>query len=194
MAETNTNTQEATKASVYGIKSIKFADTPTDGKFPTAWEGFKMKAIVKDGLSFNDSAPSTTNVEVEDMDVAYAILETDKGSRGFTIQTYDLSKEAYQFFYGYTQGAANTEHDGWLVESPGFVLTSKAVQVITQEFGEFPSRTFEWASMKLTVSNTGTSGKSGFPNLNIECKKQAFVNEKGEEIAGARWRNTPKEA
>lgn len=178
MAET------ATKASVYGIKSIKFAETPTNGKFPTEWSAFEMKAIVKDGLSFNDSAPSTNNIEVEDMDVAYAILETDKGSRGFTIQTYDLSKEAYEFFYGYVE-----DENGWMNETPGFNLTSKAVQVTTQEFGEFPSRTFEWASMKLTVSNTGTIGKSGFPNLNIECKKQAFVGVDGKEIAGARWKN-----
>lgn len=182
--------EEAIKSSVYGIKSIKFADTPTDGKFPTAWTAFEMKAIVKDGLSFNDSAPSTTNVEVEDMDTAYAILETDKGSRGFTIQTYDLSKEAYEFFYGYQEG--KDENVGWNVETPGFVLSAKAVQVTTQAFGEFPSRTFEWASMKLTVSNTGTIGKSGFPNLNIECKKQAFVDSTGKEIAGARWKNNPK--
>lgn len=178
---------KAIKSSVYGIKSIKFAETPTNGKFPTEWTAFEMKAIVKDGLSFNDSAPSTTNIEVEDMDVAYAILETDKGSKGFTIQTYDLSKEAYAFFYGYEDGTG--ENDGWNVEKPGFNLTSKAVQVTTQEFGEFPSRVFEWASMKLTVSNTGTIGKSGFPNLNIECIKQVFVGTDGKEIAGARWKN-----
>ena len=179
MAETT-----ATKGSVYGIKSIKFAETPTNGQFPTTWSAFEMKAIVKDGLSFNDSAPSTTNIEVEDMDTAYAILETDKGSRGFTIQTYDLSKEAYEFFYGYQESS-----DGWMTETPGFNLTAKAVQVTTQAFGEFPSRIFEWASMKLTVSNTGTIGKSGFPNLNIECVKQAFVGTDGKEVAGARWKN-----
>lgn len=184
--------EEAIKSSVYGIKAINFADTPTNGKFPTTWTAFQMKAIVKDGLSFNDSAPSTTNIEVEDMDTAYAILESDKGSRGFTIQTYDLSKEAYEFFYGYSAGKTGTEHEGWNVETPGFVLSAKAVQVITQDFGEFPSRTFEWASMKLTVSNTGTIGKSGFPNLNIECKKQAFVGADGKEIAGARWKNNTK--
>lgn len=186
---------EAIKSSVYGIKSIKFAETPTNGQFPTTWTAFEMKAIVKDGLSFNDSAPSTTNIEVEDMDVAYAILETDKGSRGFTIQTYDLSEDAYKFFYGYADKNYGTKEapDDWLAETPGFVLSAKAVQVITQEFGEFPSRTFEWASMKLTVSNTGTIGKSGFPNLNVECKKQAFVGTDGKEIPGARWRNTPKE-
>ena len=43
--------------------------------------------------------------------------------------------------------------------------------------------------MKLTVTKQGTIGKSGFPNLNIECKKQAFLNAQGKEIPGARWKN-----
>ena len=77
------------KTAVYGIDTIKFADVPTDGKFPTTWANFSMKAIVKDSFSFNDTAPSTTNVEVEDMADFYAVLDSDKGAKGFTLQTYD---------------------------------------------------------------------------------------------------------
>lgn len=182
------------KTSVYGIKSIKFAELTNDGTFPSEWTAFDMKAIVKDSLSFNDSAPGKNDIEVEDMDEYYASLDSDKGSRGFTIQTYDLSKEAYEFFYGYKEGSNDTssggsDNSGWNVETPGFKLSNKAIQITTRKFGDFPARVFEWANMELTVTNQGTIGKSGFPNLNIECKKQAFINAQGKEIPGARWKN-----
>lgn len=174
------------KTAVYGIESIKFAETPTDGKFPTVWTAFQMKAIVKDSFSYNDAAPGETNIEVEDMDDYYAILQSDKGTKGFTVQTYDLSEEAYKFFFGYVDGEGDNE--GYFAEKPGFELTNKAVQITTKAFADFPAKVFEWANMKLSVTKSGTIGKSGFPNLNIEFKKQAFVGTDGTEIAGARWK------
>lgn len=182
------------KSAVYGIASIKFAEVTKDGTFPASWTAFQMKAIVKDSVSFNDQAPSESNIEVEDMDTYYATLPTDKGSEGFTIQTYDLGKEAYSFFMGYAAGKNDTteggsDNTGYQVETVGFVLDNKAVQITTKKFGDFPARVFEWANMKLTVTKTGTIGKSGFPNLNIECKKQAFTNADGKEIPGARWKD-----
>lgn len=175
------------KSAVYGVESIKFAEVTKDGTFPTAWTGFVMKAIVKDSLSFNDQAPSTSDIEVEDLDEYYATLPTDKGSKGFTVQTYDMSKEAYAFFCGYKDGTE--DNVGYSIETPGFVLNNKAVQITTKKFGDFPSRVFEWANMKLTVTQSGTIGKSGFPNLNIEFKKQAFTDADGKEVPGARWKN-----
>jgi len=169
------------KTATYGIETIKFAE-PVAGSFPTDWEGFEMKAIVKDSVQYNDSAPSENNVEVEDMDEYYATLKTDKGTRGFTIKTYDMSAEAYNYFYGYTTA------DGKNTETPGFELGNKALQIVTKALGtEFPSKTFEFANMKLSVTNEGTIGKSGFPNLNITCTKQANLNDDGKEVAGARW-------
>lgn len=174
------------KTGVYGIESIKFAETPTNGKFPTMWDAFEMKAIVKDSFSFSDSAPSETNIEVEDMDDYYAILQSDKGTKGFSVQTYDLSEEAYKFFFGYADGTGDDA--GYYTETVGFELTNKAVQITTKAFADFPAKVFEWANMKLTVTKSGTIGKSGFPNLNIDFKKQAFVDASGNEIAGARWK------
>ena len=182
------------KNSVFGIDTINFADVTTDGTFPSTWTAFQMKAIVKDSVSFNDSAPGENNIEVEDMEDYYAVLESDKGSKGFTIQTYDMSKDAYAFFFGYKDGtndssAGGSDNTGYQVEDPKFKLANKAIQITTKKFGDFPARVFEWANMKLTVTKQGTIGKSGFPNLNIECKKQAFLNAQGVEIAGARWKN-----
>lgn len=174
------------RTGVYGIQSIKFADTPSDGSFPTEWKGFEMKAIVKDSFSFNDTTPSETNIEVEDMDENYATLESDKGSSGFTVQTYDMSEEAYKYFWGYAEGSGANQ--GWLVETPGWELGNKAVQITTRKFGDFPAKIFEWASMRIAVTRTGTIGKSGFPNLNLSFTKQAFTDSEGKEVAGARWK------
>lgn len=104
----------ANKTGAWGIESVKFATLVSDptvagGKvgekmlqaksaFPTEWTAFVMKAIVKDSLSFNDNAPSTNNIEIEDSDNYYATLQSDAGTEGFTIQTYDMSEEAATFF------------------------------------------------------------------------------------------------
>lgn len=148
-----------------------------------------MKAIVKDSFSFNDTAPSTTNVEVEDMADFYAVLDSDKGAKGFTLQTYDYGEEAYEFFFGYAKGTGNDNpNKDFMVETPGFIRSNQAVQIITKAFNDFPARQFEWANMKLTITKTGTIGKSGFPNLNIDFVKEAFTGTDGTEVAGARWK------
>ena len=190
----------ANKTGAWGIKHIKFAplvDTPNkaggsyNGKtltatpaFPTKWEEFQLKAIVKDSLSFNDQAPSTNNIEIEDSDTFYATLQSDAGTEGFTVQIYDMSKEAAMFFFGYKEGT-----DGYIEEDPKFKLQNHAVQIQTRSTSEFPSKIFEWANMKLVVTKSGTIGKSGFPNINIECTKQAvFDVTNGEEMPSARWK------
>lgn len=178
----------ANKSGAWGVKSVKFAplvDSPKaeTGAFPTNWDEFPMTAIVKDSLSFNDSAPSQNNIEVEDGDNYYAVLDSDAGSEGFTIQTYDMSKEAAAFFFGYK------EDGGYLVENPKFKIQNHAVQIVTRATSEFASHTFEWANMKMTITKSGTIGKSGFPNINIECVKQAvFDVVTGDELPSARWK------
>lgn len=189
------------KTGAWGIENIKFAplvDKPNvkggtyesqtltaTSAFPTAWEEFKLKAIVKDSLSFNDQAPSTNNVEIEDSDNYYAVLQSDAGSEGFTVQVYDMSEEAYKFFFGFTKGTGKDE--GYLVENPKFKLQNHAVQIQTKGTDEFPSHIFEWANMKLVVTKSGSIGKSGFPNINIECTKQAVFDViTGDEMPSAR--------
>lgn len=190
----------ANKTGAWGIKHIKFAplvDTPNkaggsyNGKtltatpaFPTKWEEFQLKAIVKDSLSFNDQAPSTNNIEIEDSDTYYATLQSDAGTEGFTVQIYDMSKEAAMFFFGYKEGT-----DDYIEEDPKFKLQNHAVQIQTRSTSEFPSKIFEWANMKLVVTKSGTIGKSGFPNINIECTKQAVFDVlTGDEMPSARWK------
>ena len=193
----------ANKTGAWGIESIKFAplvDKPNaaggtynsetltaKSAFPKVWEEFKLKAIVKDSLSFNDQAPSTNNVEIEDSDNYYAVLQSDAGSEGFTVQVYDMSKEAYMFFFGFKEGEAKGDDEGYLVEDPKFKLQNHAVQIQTKGTDEFPSHIFEWANMKLVVTKSGSIGKSGFPNINIECTKQAVFDViTGDEMPSAR--------
>lgn len=196
----------ANKTGAWGIDSVCFAtlvDNPTvkGGKvgtetltaqsaFPTDWTAFKMKAIVKDSLSFSDQAPSTNNIEIEDSDNYYATLQSDVGSEGFTIQTYDMSAEAAAFFFGYK---ASADGSGYIEEDPSFKLQNKAIQITTKETDEFPAKVFEWANMKLVVTKSGTIGKSGFPNINIECTKQAvFDAVTGDEMPSTRWKTLAK--
>jgi hypothetical protein len=177
----------ATKNATYGLSSVKFQNAVANA-FPSKWDDatvYSAVALVKDQFNFNDAAPSETNIEVEDMDEYYATLESDKGSKGFTLQVYDLSEAAYTYLMGYKKN----ETTGFLEEVPGFKLENQAVQVITKNLGsEFKAKQYEWANMKTTVIHAGTIGKSGFPNLTITCTKQALLDASGTEIAGARWK------
>jgi hypothetical protein len=187
MATSNTTTTTtANKDADYGLASVKFQQAVANG-FPTSWDdAFSLIAMVKDNFNFNDAAPSETNIEVEDMDEYYATLESDKGSKGFVIQTYDMGEATYKYLCGY---AAASDSSGWLTETPGFKLANQAVQVITKTLGtEFRAKQYEWANMKTTVVKAGTIGKSGFPNFTITCTKQALLDANGKEIAGARWK------
>lgn len=178
----------ANKTGAWGLQSVKFAPlvsitASTTSAFPTTWTEFEMKAIVKDSLQFNDSAPSTNNIEIEDSDHYYAVLESDAGTKGFTIDTYDMGEDAAKFFFGFTK-----DSDGYLTEDPNFKLQNHAVQITTRATDEFASHIFEFANVKLTVTKAGTIGKSGFPNIHIEGLLQAVFDAKGEELPTRRWK------
>lgn len=174
------------KNATYGLKSVEFQKAVSGG-FPTAWDSanvFSAVALVKDQFSYNDQAASESNVEVEEMDEYYATLESDKGSKGFTLQIYDLSEKSYTYLLGYKKN----EQTGYFEEVPGFKLDNQAIRITTKSLGEeFRSKIIEYANMKTTVVHAGTIGKSGFPNLTITCTKQAVLDENGAEQAGARW-------
>lgn len=172
------------KQGVYGIESFKMMAAVPNG-FPTNWTGAQaINAIVKDSLTFNDSEASENDIEVEDMTDFYASLPSTLATKGFTVQTYDLSPEMYQYLCGYS------EQGGYYVENPNFQLGNQAVQIVTKKFGEFPSKTFEWANMMCKVTRSGTIGKSGFPNFNITFKQQSLTDSSGNPIGGARFKMT----
>lgn len=172
---------------VYGIDYLKLAPAIESGEnagsypeFETVSTKFNVKAIVKDSFQFNDSAPGTNDIEVEDMDEYYASLQSAPGQKGFTLQTYDMGSDAYKYLTGYAQ------NDDWMEETPGFELPNQAVELKTKSLKGFPAKVFQWARMKMTVTRTGTIGKSGFPNFNLEFKQLANLNKDGKEISGAR--------
>lgn len=221
MAETLTNKGQG---GTYGIVHVVMAD-PVTGTFPAdtafrrvqagdsdiydetnnptgpnegEWRSgsFGFSAIVMDSVSFNDSAPSENDLYVEDADTIYATLRSDEGSKGFTLDTYDLSKEAYMALYGaYEEGIGEAGTGGaydeaWVVEPAKIPDLVKAVQIMTRKFGDFPSKTFQWAKMKATVTKAGTIGKSGFPNLHLEFKQLANFDANGVAQPGHRWKLT----
>lgn len=180
------------KNAVYGVSTVNFA-TPVPGGYPSAWTGesaFSVRAIVKDSVSFNDAAPSTNDIEVEDMDNYYARLESNIPTKGFTMDTYDMGEDAYKALLGFTENTSGTGSDSvtWYEEPVNDHKLVKAVQIITRAFDEFPSKTFEWAKMEITVTRAGTVGKSGFPNFHLEFLQLANTNASGAEVSGHRWK------
>lgn len=174
------------KRGIYGIDYVKLFPATKYGLYPDfskLGKGFMVQAIVKDSASFNDTAPSTTNVEIEDSDLPFATIENDKGSHGFTLQTYDMGKEAYEYFLGF----AKNDTTGWEEENQSFVLPNQAVELMTKAYGNQAPVLFQWANMKCVVSKTGTLGKSGFPNFNLEFTQNVNRNKAGEEISGQRF-------
>lgn len=169
------------KNGVYGIKSFSFADCVENGGYPTAFVN-TLKAIVSGSLTFNDQAAQTSDVEIEDSEDPYAVLVTSAATKGFTVQTYDLSKENYEALLEYT-----ADEKKWENEAPTESTIFKAIQIVTKDLDDIPSKTFQWSKMKLTVTRSGSIGKSGLPNLNIECRQMAVFDAKGEKVSGHRW-------
>lgn len=179
MAEATTNIGPG---GTYGIVSVSLADVVSGG-YPTQWP-FSFSAIVMDSVSFNDNAPSENDLYVEDIDTIYATLKSDEGSKGFTLDTYDLSADAFMYLQGFT------ETDGWMAEPVKIPELVQAVQIVTRDFGDFPSKTFQWGKMKISVTKAGTIGKSGFPNFHLEFKQQAHLDANGTPVSGHRWKLT----
>lgn len=174
------------KEGVYGIQSVKLAE-PVVGSFPSAFSGYSFKAIVKDSLQFNDQAAGTTDVEIEDSDDPYAVLESSAAQKGFTLQIYDLSQDAYVALMGYTAASGDNK---WNTEPATKNTLEKAVEIVTKAFGDFPSKTFQWARMRIDVTRAGTIGKSGFPNLTATFRQLAHTDASGQAVSGARWAKT----
>lgn len=182
------------KTAAYGISTVTLDNCGTNGAYPS-FEGksaFSFKAIVKDSLQFNDQAGSDNEIEVEDSDDIYASLPSSAPTKGFTMDTYDMSKEAYlalQQFTAKTEGSGDSSVEWYEAPVKSDDLL-KAVQIVTRAFDEFPSKTFQWAKMKIKVTRAGTLGKSGFPNFHLEFKEQMNAGEDGKPISGHRWKNT----
>lgn len=178
------------KGGTYGINTVTLA-TPVTGGYPTTWTGegtFSFKAIVRDSVSFNDAAPGENDLYVEEVDDIYATLKSDEGSKGFTLDTYDLSEESYKALAGFTE--VTDDKTTWYAEPIQQDFLIKAVQIVTRKLDDFPSKTFQWAKMKVSVTKAGTIGKSGFPNFHLEFKQLANTDASGNAVSGHRWKLT----
>lgn len=171
---------------IYGINTVKLLPATKYGAYPDFTKlgaGFLVTAIVKDSASFNDTAPSTTNIEIEDSDLPFATIENDKGTHGFTLQTYDMGEDAMKYLLGYEK----SDDTNWLEEGISFVLPNQAVELVTARYGNQAPVCFQWANMKCVVSRTGTLGKSGFPNFQLEFTQNVNRDKSGAQIKGSRF-------
>lgn len=147
------------KTAAYGVSAVTF--TPTGGS------AISFQAIVKDSLQFNDQAGAQQEIEVEDMEGPYAILQTSAGTRGFTMDTYDMTGDVYSQLYSQ------------IGKRP-----QGAVSITTKKLDDIPAMTFAWAKMQVTVTRAGTLGKSGFPNFHLEFRELTTTNQQGQEESG----------
>jgi hypothetical protein len=154
-----------------------FIDFDTIVGLPT----MTVEAIAKGSFQHTDTPPSVTNVEIEDSDDYYATIETDNGSKGFTLQTYDKSEKAFKYFLGYVK-----EGDK-LREPISFTLPNQCVEIRTLEQGSNPAKIYRFARMSLRVTSSGTLGKETFPTFTLEFTKLANYDANGNEISGAEW-------
>ena len=114
------------------------------------------------------------------------MLTTSAATKGFTLQTYDFSEDNFTKLLGYTKDEGTGGKDAWLNELPQETEIYKAVQIVTKDLDDIPSRTFQWSKMKLTITRSGSIGKSGLPNLNIEFRQMAVFDSKGDKKSGHR--------
>lgn len=169
---------------LYGIRQIVF-DKVVPGAFPdfdvTGETAFRISAIVKDSFSFNDTTAGENNIEIEDSDEYFAVLNSENASEGFSFDSYDLSEEMYFKLFGFEQGEGTNE--GYIVNNPEYdsATLEFAVQVTTKKLGTHPAKIYEWARMKTKITKTGTLGKSGFPNIHIEVVELANFDGLGKE-------------
>lgn len=172
------------KNSAYGVQTVKLAP-PVPGGFPASFDGdncFSFKAIVMDSLQLNDVAPNQTDINVEETEDIYTTVNSDNGTKGFTMQTYDLSKEAFSYLMGYTHDNAT----GWNTEPVKKNVLRKAVEIVTRDIDDIPSMTFQWANMDIIVTKAGNIAKSGLPNLSLTFKQLANIDASGKPQSGAR--------
>lgn len=154
-----------------------FIDFDTIVGLPT----MKVEAIVKGSFQYTDTAPSETKIEIEDSDDPYATINTDGGSKGFTLQTYDRSEVAFKYFLGYVKEGNK------LKEPVSFTIPNQCVEIRTLEQGSNPAKIYRFARMSLRVTSSGTLGKETFPTFTLEFTKLANYNAAGEEIPGTDW-------
>lgn len=175
------------KPAVYGISAVTLAN-PVAGSYPASWAGedaFTFRAIVKDSLKFTDEAGTDNDIEVEESDTMFASLNSTTPKTGFEMDTYDLSEAAYTKLQGFKK-----DEQGWLTEPVQTEDLIKAVQIITRKYQDIPSRTFQWANMKIKVTKAGTVGKSGFPNFHLVFTQNSNFDENGTEKSCHRWKLT----
>lgn len=176
--------------SIYGVNSIIF-DTPVAGAFPTfKTDGenptaFLLDKIVTDSFTYNDSAPSTNDINIEEINEPYEVLSSDSGTKSFTFQIYNMDEEMYKKLLGYT----DADSEGFYNEDPAAEVTKEfAVQVTTKPLNKHKGRVIQYARMRVNITRNGNLAKSGLLSFNLECTKLANIAEDGTVKSGKKWK------
>lgn len=177
------------KNALYGIQSVKMMTPAANGAFADfdnmveGTTGITIHAIVRDSFSFSDTTPSTTDLDVEDMDLHYATLNSDEGTRQFTFQSYNMSESAVKFLLGYVKDA-----NDWLQAPAVHPVTNFAIQVLTRKLDDIPATVLQWARCKVEITKSGTLGKSGLPNLTFTCTEVVNLDANGAAVPNYRFK------
>lgn len=167
----------------YGLNSVKLFKATKYGAMPDFNDAnaIDITDIVKDSASFSDTASSVTNIEIEDSDQFFATIETDKGTHGFTFQTYNMSDEMMCALLGFENDALLNG----IKRRARFDLPNYAIQIETKAFGNYPAMLYQFASCKVVATRTGTIGKSGFGSIQLDCTENVARDADGNEAVSA---------
>lgn len=170
----------------YGLKKIRLMPAKSDGTFPafgSATEFLDVQFIVTDSFQEDKDDDQTTDISVEELDDPILRLPGERGLKTLTFQSNNLDTPQYEYLFGYIVDGA-----GWTVETPDFVLPPQAIQITTKPIDKYPASVHEYAKADVKVKRTGTTGKSGLPNIQFDITFPANLDIDGKSQPNHRFK------
>lgn len=174
MAEPSTNVDV-----VYGIEYILFGDKPVNGKFPAVGSttAHRVSLIGMDSYSATKDDDTTTDVNFEDLDEVFLVLDGEKGKTTITFTSSNFSEATMAYFLGY-----EVDEDGAWISKPNFSLPEMYMEVKTRKIQNYKAKVFQYLPVKVKATEVTTLTKNALSTIEFEVTLLANTDETGKEI------------